>query len=89
MALPDEEGFVVLFREVARASDRKHRDFTAVSPRSELSALGVDSFTLMEILGRLEERLGCSLTDERIARLKTIADVREAFADARAGRGEG
>ncbi|TNF32327.1 MAG: acyl carrier protein [Deltaproteobacteria bacterium] len=80
IALPAEDEFVALFREVAQAADRKHRALDGLAPTSELGTLGLDSFTLMEILGRLEERLGVSLSDERIAGLRTIADVRAAFA---------
>ena len=80
--LPDDVGFVALFREVARAADRKQRELVGLAPDSELGTLGLDSFTLMEILGRLEERLGAALADERIAGLRTVGDIRAAFAKA-------
>ena len=76
---PDEAAFLTMFREVARAADRKHRELAVPEAATELAALGLDSFTLMEILGRLEERLGVSLSDERIAALRTVGDVRVAF----------
>ena len=77
--LRDEAAFVALFREVAVATDRKGRAFTGLTAATELATLGIDSFTLMEILGRLEERLDGSLSDLRIAGLRRVGDVARAF----------
>jgi len=78
--LGDAAAFMSLFRTLAVASDRKGRDFATLTTDTELGALGIDSFTMMEILGRLEERLDTTLSDVRIAGLRTVGDVAEALA---------
>ena len=77
--LRDEAAFAALFRALASAVDRKGRDFRTVAPATEFGALGLDSFTMMEILGRLEERFDVTLMDHKVAGLRTVGDLAAAL----------
>ena len=76
-----EAALVARFVDAARAVDRRGRDFAGVTADSALDSLGLDSFSLMELVGRLEEAAGVTLSDAQLARLRTVRDVARALAD--------
>jgi acyl carrier protein len=49
-----------------------------VSPDSDISDLGVDSLTIVEMFLMLEDKLGVSIPDEAILGAKTIRDAASA-----------
>lgn len=71
---------VARFVDAARAVDRRGRDFAGVTADTALDSLGLDSFTMMELVGRLEEASGVTLSDAQLARLRTVGDVARALA---------
>ncbi|MCA9515737.1 MAG: acyl carrier protein [Myxococcales bacterium] len=76
-----EAALVARFVDAARAVDRRGRDFAGVTADTALDSLGLDSFSLMELVGRLEEAAGVTLSDAQLARLRTVRDVARALAD--------
>ena len=75
-----EAALVARFVDAARAVDRRGRDFAGVTADTALDSLGLDSFSLMELVGRLEEAAGVTLSDAQLARLRTVRDVARALA---------
>jgi acyl carrier protein len=48
---------------------------SAVTRETPLSDLGVDSLTMMQAVGILEDRLGIRLADEGVSRARTVGDL--------------
>ncbi len=46
-----------------------------LTPEAQLSALGVDSLGLIELMFQVEDRFGISLPDDKVPELLTVGDV--------------
>jgi hypothetical protein len=68
------ELFAMGFREVAPDKDGGsfRRDML-------IADLGIDSLAMMQIVGIVEDATGVTLSDEEIARIRTIGDVERSF----------
>jgi acyl carrier protein len=66
---------IAMFRQVAAEVDK--RPYDRVAPDSVLSELGIDSLSMMQIVGELESRLNISIPDEALAELLTVSDLVE------------
>ena len=64
---------VALFKQVAAAVDK--RDFAEVTPQSVISDLGIDSLSMMQIVGEMELRLDVTIPDDELVVLVTVADL--------------
>jgi acyl carrier protein len=53
---------------------------TFADGRTELQALGVDSLALLHVVRILQDALGIVVPDEVTARVRTVADLRQAVA---------
>lgn len=72
------ETLIALFREIAAHVD--DRPYDDVAPDSVLSELGIDSLSMMQIVGELEARLAIAIPDEALAELLTVSDLVDAVA---------
>lgn len=50
-------------------------DITNLKPEDNLSALGLDSLDLVEVMLAIEDELGIEFSSEEIAQLSTLEDV--------------
>jgi len=62
---------VAVIREIMA----KRIDVTNLSENDELSALGLDSLDLVEVVTEIEEALGITFEMDEIATFKTLKDV--------------
>lgn len=62
-----------VFRSVAEELEKK--PFPAVSPKSVISELGIDSLGMMQIVGEMESRLGVMIPDDQLVKLVTVEDL--------------
>jgi len=51
------------------------KTFEKLSPNTPIASLGMDSVSLMELIGFLEEQLALRLPDEALAQVHTLADL--------------
>ncbi len=63
----------VLFRQVAEELERK--PLPHVAPASVIADLGIDSLSMMQIVGEMETRLGVLIPDDQLVRLVTVSDL--------------
>ena len=61
------------FKQVAARVDR--RDFPAVTRQSVITELGIDSLSMMQIVGEMETELGMIIPDEDLVELVTVGDL--------------
>jgi acyl carrier protein len=61
--------FVAALHEVA------DKPWDHVDAGSVIGDLGIDSLSLMQIVGILEDQLGVTLADDEIARIRTVGDI--------------
>jgi acyl carrier protein len=61
------------FKQVAARVDR--RDFPAVTRQSVITELGIDSLSMMQIVGEMESELDVVLPDEDLVELVTVGDL--------------
>lgn len=64
---------VVLFKKAAWEVDQKKLDDLRLEDK--ISALGIDSVAMLEVIGFFEEELEIHLPDERLARVETLGDL--------------
>jgi acyl carrier protein len=67
------DDLIALFKQVATEVDK--REFTDVSGSSVISELGIDSLSMMQIVGEMELRLDIMIPDEDLVELVTVSDL--------------
>ncbi|HTL11283.1 MAG TPA: phosphopantetheine-binding protein [Bdellovibrionota bacterium] len=65
---------VALFGQVAKKIE-KRSDLPAITRETKFSSLGIDSVSMMEIIGEIEDELDITISDERLAQIQTVGDV--------------
>jgi len=69
-----EVDVLAMFNTIARQVE-KGKDLPAITRESKITALGIDSVSMMEIIGVMEDELDVSIPDEKLARLQTVGDI--------------
>jgi acyl carrier protein len=62
-----------MFKTVAARVDK--RDFPKVTRQSVITELGIDSLSMMQIVGEMESELGILIPDEDLVELVTVGDL--------------
>ena len=62
-----------MFKTVAARVDK--REFPHVTPESVISELGIDSLSMMQIVGEMETELDILIPDEDLVELVTVGDL--------------
>lgn len=73
--MTNSDNFLSLFKEAAREIAQK--EFTFLDWETRIDALGIDSVSLYEIFGYLEEELDLELDDEDLKNVRTLSDLRQ------------
>lgn len=68
-----EKNVLELFKSVAARVDKK--DFSKVNRGSVITELGIDSLSMMQIVGELETELGVMLPDEELVDIRTVGEL--------------
>jgi len=68
-----EQDLIALFKQVATEVDK--REFQTVTGESVISDLGIDSLSMMQIVGEMELRLEIMIPDEDLVELVTVSDL--------------
>ncbi len=71
--MSDKHNLLEKFRAVAEKVDK--RPFPHVKRESKLTELGIDSLSMMQIVGELETELGVTIPDEDLVELVTVGDL--------------
>jgi acyl carrier protein len=67
------QDLIALFKQVAQEVDK--RDFPEVTGDSVISDLGIDSLSMMQIVGEMELKLDIMIPDEDLVELVTVKDL--------------
>jgi acyl carrier protein len=62
-----------MFKQVAARVDK--REFPNVTRASVITQLGIDSLSMMQIVGELETELGVMIPDEDLVEITTVGDL--------------
>jgi len=73
-----EQDLIALFKQVATEVDK--REFKDVTGQSNISDLGIESLSMMQIVGEMELRLNIMIPDEDLVELVTVEDLVKAVA---------
>jgi acyl carrier protein len=76
--MKSEQDLIALFKQVATEVDK--REFKDVTGQSIISELGIDSLSMMQIVGEMELRLNIMIPDEDLVELVTVEDLVKAVA---------
>ena len=68
-----QQDLIALFKQVAIEVDK--REFRDVTGESVITDLGIDSLSMMQIVGEMELRLNIMIPDEDLVELVTVADL--------------
>ena len=68
-----QQDLIALFQQVATEVDK--REFGNVTGESVITDLGIDSLSMMQIVGEMELRLNIMIPDEDLVELVTVADL--------------
>ena len=71
----NSQDLIALFKQVAKEVDK--RDFPALTGDSVISDLGIDSLSMMQIVGEMELKLDIMIPDEDLVELVTVKDLLE------------
>jgi acyl carrier protein len=69
----NSQDLIALFKEVAKEVDK--RDFPGLTGDSVISDLGIDSLSMMQIVGEMELKLDIMIPDEDLVELITVKDL--------------
>ena len=67
------QDLLVMFKTVAARVDK--RAFDHVTRESVITALGIDSLSMMQIVGEMESELGVMIPDEDLVEIRTVGDL--------------
>jgi acyl carrier protein len=62
-----------MFKDVAERVDK--RSFGEVTRESVITDLGIDSLSMMQIVGEMETELGLQIPDEDLVEIITVGDL--------------
>ena len=71
--MSDQKDLLVLFKTVAARIDK--RPFETVTRESVITELGIDSLSMMQIVGEMETELGVMIPDEDLVEIRTVGDL--------------
>ena len=71
--MSDKRNVLEMFKEVAKRVDK--RDFPHIKRESKITELGIDSLSMMQIVGEMETELGIMIPDEDLVELITVGDL--------------
>lgn len=71
--MTDKINLLEMFKTVAARVDK--REFPNVTPTSVITELGIDSLSMMQIVGEMETELGVMIPDEDLVELITVGDL--------------
>ncbi len=71
--MSDQKDLLVLFKSVAARIDK--RPFETVTRESVITELGIDSLSMMQIVGEMETELGVMIPDEDLVEIRTVGDL--------------
>ena len=69
----DKKDLLSMFKVVAARVDK--REFNNVTNESVITELGIDSLSMMQIVGEMEQELGIMIPDEDLVELVTVGDL--------------
>ncbi len=67
------QDLLVMFKTVASRVDK--RAFDHVTRESVITELGIDSLSMMQIVGEMESELGVMIPDEDLVEIRTVGDL--------------
>ena len=67
------QDLLVMFKTVAARVDK--RGFEHVTRESVITELGIDSLSMMQIVGEMESELGVMIPDEDLVEIRTVGDL--------------
>ena len=73
MSTPPRIDGLEMFKKVAARVDK--REFPNVTRQSVITELGIDSLSMMQIVGEMETELGLIIPDEDLVELVTVGDL--------------
>lgn len=68
-----QQELIALFKQVATEVDK--REFRDVTGESVITELGIDSLSMMQIVGEMELKLNIMIPDEDLVELVTVKDL--------------
>ena len=71
--MSDKSKLLEMFKSVAARVDK--REFPGVTAESVITDLGIDSLSMMQIVGEMETELGVMIPDEDLVELVTVGDL--------------
>ena len=69
----DKRDLLEMFKTVAARVDK--REFPHVTEASVITELGIDSLSMMQIVGEMETELGIMIPDEDLVEIITVGDL--------------
>lgn len=71
--MTEKKNLLEMFKVVAARVDK--REFPNVDGKSVITELGIDSLSMMQIVGEMESELGIMIPDEDLVELVTVGDL--------------
>ena len=71
--MTEKHDLLEMFKTVAARVDK--RPFPDVTQSSVITELGIDSLSMMQIVGEMETELGVMIPDEDLVELVTVGDL--------------
>ena len=71
--MTEKRNLLDMFKVVAARVDK--REFPNVNTESVITELGIDSLSMMQIVGEMETELGIMIPDEDLVELITVGDL--------------
>lgn len=71
--MTEKRDLLEMFKTVAARVDK--RAFPDVTRASVITELGIDSLSMMQIVGEMETELGVMIPDEKLVELVTVGDL--------------
>ena len=71
--MADKRDLLEMFKTVAARVDK--REFQHLTRESVITDLGIDSLSMMQVVGEMETELGVMIPDEDLVEILTVGDL--------------
>ena len=73
--MTDVEALALIKTALTKIEPKRAADFVDLKMSSEINSLGLDSLSLMETIGYLEDHLETSFSDDEMLKVETVGDL--------------
>jgi len=75
MSMSDEDVMALIKEALSQVDPKRQAEFATITSEQEITALGLDSIAIMEMVNFIEERIDKTFPDNELHKVQRIGDL--------------